>query len=65
MKDFAFLLFDLLTILAKLFRPGGARAVIAENLLLKRQLIIHSRSRQRAPNLTNLRKPLKSATHSI
>jgi len=32
--------------------PGGSRAVIAENLLLKQQLIIHSRSRQRAPNLT-------------
>ena len=54
MKDFALLFIDLLTTLAKLFRPGGARAVIAENLLLKQQLIIHSRSRQRAPNLTTL-----------
>jgi hypothetical protein len=36
-----------------LIRPGGSRAVIAENLLLKQQLIIHSRSRQPAPNLTN------------
>jgi len=52
MKDIAFLLFELLTTLAKLLRPGGARAVIAENLLLKQQLIIHSRSRQRALNLT-------------
>jgi len=51
MKDVIYLLVDLLTNLAKLVRPGGARAVIAENLLLKRQLIIHSRSRQRAPNL--------------
>jgi putative transposase len=47
-----YLLFHLLTTLAKLIRPGGSRAVIAENLLLKQQLIIHSRSRQRAPNLT-------------
>jgi hypothetical protein len=31
-----------------LIRPGGSRAVIAENLLLKQQLIIHSRARQRA-----------------
>ena len=52
MKDVIYLLFDLLTTLAKLLRPGGSRTVIAENLLLKQQLIIHSRSRQRAPNLT-------------
>ena len=52
MKDVFFLVFDLLITLAKLNRPGGSRAVIAENLLLKQQLIIHSRSRQRAPNLT-------------
>ncbi len=45
------LLFHLLTTLAKLIRPGGSRAVIAENLLLRQQLIIHSRGRQRAPNL--------------
>ncbi len=48
-----YLLFHMLTTLAKLIRPGGSRAVIAENLLLKQQLIIHSRSRQRAPNLTS------------
>jgi transposase InsO family protein len=52
MKGVIYLLFDLLTTLAKLLRPGGSRTVIAENLLLKQQLIIHSRSRQRAPNLT-------------
>jgi len=46
------LLFHLITTLTKLIRPGGRRAVIAENLLLKRQLIIHGRSRLRAPNLT-------------
>jgi hypothetical protein len=32
--------------------PGGVRAVIAENLLLKQQLIVLRRARQRAPNLT-------------
>jgi hypothetical protein len=53
MKEVFYLLFHLLTTLAKLIRPGGSRAVIAENLLLKQQLIIHSRSRQRAPNLTS------------
>jgi hypothetical protein len=52
MKDVIYLLFHLLTTIAKLIQPGGARAVIAENLLLKQQLMIHSRSRQRAPNLS-------------
>ena len=52
MKDLIFLVFQLLTTMAKLNRPGGGRAVIAENLILKQQLIIHSRSRQRAPNLS-------------
>jgi len=52
MKDVILLLFHLLATLTKLVRPGGRRAVVAENLLLKQQLIIHKRSRQRAPNLT-------------
>ena len=52
MRDAIYLLFHLLTTLAKLMRPGGSRAVIAENLLLKQQLIIHRRSRLRAPNLS-------------
>ena len=52
MRDVIYLLFHLLTTLAKLIRPGGNRTVIAENLLLKQQLIIHNRSRQRAPNLS-------------
>jgi putative transposase len=52
MRDVIYPLLHLLTTLAKLFQPGGSRAVIAENLLLKQQLIIHSRSRQRAPNLS-------------
>ncbi len=52
MKDLIYLLLHLLTTLAKMIKPGGGRAVMAENLLLRQQLIIHSRSRQRAPNLT-------------
>ena len=58
MRDVFFLLFELLSTLAKLARPGGSRSVIAENLLLKQQLIIHSRSRQRAPNLTTRNRAL-------
>jgi putative transposase len=52
MSSILFLLIDLLTTLATLARPGGYRSVIAENLLLKQQLIIHSRSRRRSPNLS-------------
>jgi putative transposase len=52
MKGAIYLLFHLLTTLAKLLQPGGGRTAIAENLILKQQLIIHSRSRQRAPTLS-------------
>jgi len=53
MKEVVYLLFQLLTTLAKLIRPGGRRTVIAENLLSKQQqLIIHSRAKERAPNLS-------------
>ena len=41
MKDVIYLLFDLLATLAKLLRPSGSRTVVAENLLLKKQMIIH------------------------
>jgi hypothetical protein len=51
MKDVIYRLFHLLTSIARLFQPGGSKAVIAETLQLKQQLIMHSRSRQRAPNL--------------
>ena len=51
MKDLLLPLLHLAVTAAKLCRPGGVRAVIAENLLLKQQLIVLHRSRQRAPNL--------------
>ena len=46
------LLTSLLTACAKLAGRGGAKAVIAENLLLKQQLLIVCRDRKRAPNLS-------------
>ena len=51
MKDLLLPLLHLAVTAAKLCRPGGVRAVIAENLLLKQQLIVRRRSRQRAPTL--------------
>jgi transposase InsO family protein len=52
MKDIAILLIHLLTTVAKLLGPGGAKALIAENLLLKQQLLVVTRSLRRAPNLS-------------
>ena len=43
----------LLATIAKLTRSGGVRAVVAESLLLKHQLVISSRARRRAPNLNS------------
>jgi putative transposase len=54
MRDLLLLAVHLLVTFAKLLRPGGVRAVAAESLLLKHQLLIGNRSRQRAPNLTTL-----------
>ena len=51
MRDLAILFIHLLTTIAKLMRPGGGRAVLAESLLLKHQLVILNRGHERAPNL--------------
>jgi transposase InsO family protein len=52
MKDLLLLLAHLLVTLAKLLGPGGAKAIVADSLLMKQQLLIVNRSRRRAPNLT-------------
>ena len=54
MKDLLVLLAHLLTTTAKLLGPGGARAVVADSLLMKQQLLVINRSRRRAPNLSAL-----------
>jgi putative transposase len=54
MKDLLILLAHLLATIAKLLGPGGARAVVADSLLLTQQLLIINRSRRRAPNLSAL-----------
>ncbi|MGB5726060.1 MAG: helix-turn-helix domain-containing protein, partial [Thiogranum sp.] len=52
MKNLLLMLAHLLATLAKLPRPGGAKAIVADSLLMKQQLLIINRSRRRAPNLT-------------
>jgi len=51
MCDLVRLFVHLIATVVKLLPPGGARAVVAESLLLKHQLLILNRSRTRAPNL--------------
>ncbi len=54
MRDLAILFIHLLTTIAKLMRPGGGRAMVAESLRLKHPLVILNRSCERAPNLRPL-----------
>ncbi len=51
MRDLAILFIHLIATVAKLLGPGGLRAVIAESLLVKHQLLVLNRPRGRAPNL--------------
>jgi hypothetical protein len=51
MRDLAVLFLHLLATVARLAGPGGARAVVAESVLIKQQLLILNRSRKRSPNL--------------
>lgn len=51
MRNFIALFAHRVITLARLIGPGGARSIVAESLLIKHQLLIVNRSRQRAPNL--------------
>ena len=54
MRDLLVLFVHLVVTTVRLMRPGGARAIVAESLLLKQQLLIATRSRRRAPDLRPL-----------
>ena len=54
MKEALILLAHFLRTIARLLPPGGARAVVAESILMKQQLLVLNRSRRRAPNLSAL-----------
>jgi len=54
MRHILLLFFQLTRSLGMLLRSGGAKTLLAENLLLKHQLMIARRSRRRAPNLRSL-----------
>ena len=51
MRHLAVLLVHVLATVARLAGPGGVRAVVAESVLVKQQLLILNRSRERSPRL--------------
>src|SRR6266403_4662538 len=51
MRHVLLILLHLLSKMGQLLRPGGTKSLVAENILLKQQLLILRRSRRRAPNL--------------
>jgi putative transposase len=54
MRDGLVLMAHLIITIIKVMAPGGARAVVAESLLLKHQLLVLNRSRRKAPPLRAL-----------
>src|SRR5262249_43121855 len=54
MNDVLLAVLHLAVMAAKLCGPGAVRAVIAENLLLKQQLMVLRRGRRRSPTLTRI-----------
>jgi len=50
MRDLAILFIHLIVTITRLIGPGGVRSVIAESLVVKHQLVILNRGRERAPN---------------
>ncbi|MCP4003115.1 MAG: transposase family protein, partial [bacterium] len=54
MRNLVILVAHLLRTVARLLGPGGAKAVVADSLLMKHQLLVINRSRHRAPNFSTL-----------
>jgi putative transposase len=52
MRHLVVLFIHFLATLFCLLGPGGVRSIVAESLLLKHQLLLLSRSRQRSPSLS-------------
>ena len=51
MRHLFILIIHFMATVVKVVRPGRVRAVVAESVLAKHQLLILNRSRRRAPNL--------------
>jgi hypothetical protein len=51
MRNLVILFVHVIATLVRLLSPGGIRSMVAESVLVKEQLLILNRSRQRSPNL--------------
>jgi hypothetical protein len=51
MYDILIVFVHLIVTVVRLIKPGGLRAVVAEAVLTRHQILILNRSRMRAPNL--------------
>ena len=64
MRNLIVLFIHFIATLTRLLGPGGVRSLVAESLLLKHQLLIVNRSRQRSPNLSASDRILTACWHS-
>ena len=51
MRDIFTLFLHAIVTIIRLAQPGGLRAVVAESILMRHQVLILNRGRKRAPNL--------------
>ena len=51
MRDIFTLFLHAIVTIIRIAQPGGVRAVIAESVLMRHQVLIMNRGRKRAPNL--------------
>ncbi len=51
MKNIVFLILHIFVALLKILRPGGSKALIAENMAMRQQLMVSMRNRKKSPNL--------------
>lgn len=56
MIKFLTVILNFISVWLRLLRPGGLRMIVAENIALRKQLIVLSRHQKRAPNLTTFDK---------
>jgi len=61
MKTIVLITLHILMMLFKLCLPGGLRKIIAENIVIKQQLIVVKRSQKKCPNLSPVERLLFGA----
>ena len=59
MSNLVILCIHFMAIQARLLGPGGVRSLVAESLILKHQLLIVKRSRQRSGQCLNCEEPVR------